>query len=105
MWENYHDAERRLSILSTSGGGGPSAGAAIIRMEPKGDLQLHPNYGAACQVSLDSFDLTTHLAYHSCHQVTIVLTLLFGLITFDENPKKKTVYMANPSPSFARSLH
>lgn len=73
VWENYHDVDRRLSVMSTNGT--LSAGAAIIRMEPKGDLQLHPNYGAACQVSLDSFlfDASTR-RHHSSYQASIVFT-------------------------------
>ena len=55
VWEHYHDAAfiKPLSTKSTSSGHA-SAGASITRMEPYGNLQLHPNYGAACQVSGES---------------------------------------------------
>lgn len=50
MWEHYHETGKPLPTISSSS---TSAGASIIRMEPYGNLQLHPNYGAACQVSDD----------------------------------------------------
>lgn len=52
VWEHYHDV---VMPSSTS-----SVGSTIIHMEPYGDLQLHPNYGTACQVSVNySFSVLT----------------------------------------------
>lgn len=50
-WEHYHNVIRPLSTSSAGSSGSPLADSTIIRIEAHGDLQLHPNYGAACQVS------------------------------------------------------
>ncbi|KAI9563978.1 hypothetical protein GHT06_007716 [Daphnia sinensis] len=44
-WEHYHQQEAP-SKASSSSTGRPSA---AIRLDPYNNLQLHPNYGAACQ--------------------------------------------------------
>lgn len=60
-WEHYHQQEAKKASSSSKG---RSSGA--IRLDPYKNLQLHPNYGAACQVSyeliLSIFSLSARLS-------------------------------------------
>ncbi|XP_057371159.1 uncharacterized protein LOC130692103 [Daphnia carinata] len=52
-WEHYHQQE--ATKASSSATGRPSA---AIRLDPYNNLQLHPNYGAACQERSMCVDFT-----------------------------------------------
>ena len=50
-WEHYHHQQDAISSKGATTSRPGSSSAGVVRLDPYNNLQLHPNYVAACQVS------------------------------------------------------
>lgn len=50
-WEHYHQQDAAISSKGATTNRPGSSSAGVVRLDPYNNLQLHPNYVAACQVS------------------------------------------------------
>jgi hypothetical protein len=60
-WEHYHQQDSGKGESRSTGR--PSSSAGLVRLDPYNNLQLHPNYGAACQVSAHIYYVQSRLLF------------------------------------------